>query len=459
MSDRPAARGSLATRLGGWLFRIRTTDRFALTKARLLVGILLVLAGMNVVFTFAVFLDTLHPAIVGTLLALVQATYFAAIALTRAGKVDLAAMLTAVVLTLVQFAVPLLLDGARAHLVFLILPMLVTAFTAGPRTTWALCAIQVGGLVAIGALVPHEIATERLPGTFLLSIGMMLVLLAATSSVMQSLQLALTRSLEHSGRRERELRIRAEAASRTKNQFLAAMSHELRTPLNVIIGYAELLDETLEAGQTLDPEDLETIERIHAAGRHLLVLITNVLDISRIEAGRMSMQVETFDAADLAEEVVAMLAPLAHEQQDELALEVDRRPLAISTDRTKLRQVLFNLLENALKFTHQGRVVLQVESRGGLLALSVVDTGCGIEPGLVDQVFETFVQGPGSTTRRRGGTGLGLALCKRFVEMMEGEIHVASTPGQGTTVRVHLPVDLAVGETSHFGLEPVGVVS
>ncbi|MEM6925693.1 MAG: HAMP domain-containing sensor histidine kinase [Myxococcota bacterium] len=434
-------------------FAATTDDRFTLIKAQLLLGMLLVLSGMNILFTVVVLLDAEQPMIVGGIMALAQLTYLVAIVLARRARVDAAAMLTAVVITAIEFAVPLVLDGARAHLVFLVLPAMVTAFTARPSTTWALCLIQLAGLVWLGVFVPAESPTEMLPPSFLLSVGMMLVLLSTTSSAMQSLLEGLTENLQRAGAREHELRIRAEAASLAKNRFLATMSHELRTPLNVIIGYSELLQEEWTEGE-LDAEDsLDVVGRIHRAANHQLALITNVLDISRIEAGRVALTIDRFELVALAREVVAMLAPMAKEQRDVLEITDAPDELWVSLDRTKVRQILFNLVVNALKFTQDGQVGVALVDSGERVVLSVRDSGDGMDLETQAQVFEPFTQGPGASISRFGGMGLGLALCKGFVELMEGGVDLASAPGQGTTFLVELPKALDVGQTSHAALD------
>lgn len=451
--DPPQGAPGPVRRLFGWFFAIATDDQFALTKGKLLLGILIVLNAMNLAFSAVVLAETEQPFIVGGFMAVAQVTYLLAILLTRRGAVDTAAMMTALVITAIEFAVPLLLDGARVHLVFLMLPMVVTAFTARPRTTWTLCGLQLGGLTWLGLFVPEGPTADPLPPSFLVSIGMMLVLLAATSSVMQSLVQALTDTLGAAGERERQLRVRSESASQAKSQFLASMSHELRTPLTVIIGYAELLREVMDPGEPISEDDVEVVGRIDEAAQHLLVLISNVLDISRIDAGRVSLCVEEFDAAALVREVVAMLQPMAAGQGNQLSLVADVTELRVRLDRTKLRQIMFNLVVNALKFTEAGQVEVAIAESEERVVFTVRDSGCGIQPDMLDTIFDAFVQGPNSTTERHGGIGLGLALCSRFVSMMQGGIDVASTPDVGTTFLVELPRTLDLGETSHLGLE------
>ena len=232
----------------------------------------------------------------------------------------------------------------------------------------------------------------------------------------------------------------AEAANLAKNTFLANMSHELRTPLNAIIGYAELLEEDPTAVQH-KPD----LQKINASGKHLLGLIDDLLDLSRIDAGKFDLQVERFDLGPFIEQVTSSVRPLLDKNGNcfELLLQ---EPLGNMTgDTGRLRQVLLNLLSNAAKFTHQGKVSLTLKrSSVGLaerLLLEVRDTGIGISPEQIDKLFTPFMQADSAATRKYGGTGLGLSICYRLCEMMGGDIKVRSELGVGTCFTVSLPVN------------------
>ncbi|AWV88812.1 response regulator [Bradymonas sediminis] len=236
-------------------------------------------------------------------------------------------------------------------------------------------------------------------------------------------------------------------ASRAKSAFLANMSHELRTPLNAVIGYSELIGEDLDLGiNDLGSLPLESIRsdinKVHKAAKHLLVLINDILDLSKVEAGKMDLHLEPFDLAGLVEEVVDTMSPLVTENNNQIAC-TGEMGIELVADRTKLKQILLNLTGNAVKFTENGEITLHFveESVGGRdgVRIDVVDTGMGIPDDEIDLMFEPFTQVDDSTTRRHGGTGLGLAICKRFCEMMGGFVHVESEVGVGTTVSVHLP--------------------
>lgn len=233
----------------------------------------------------------------------------------------------------------------------------------------------------------------------------------------------------------------AEAANRTKSQFLANMSHELRTPLNAIIGYSEMLAE--EAGDLGRPDFVQDLERIRSSGRHLLSVINEVLDLSKIEAGRMDVFLETFELKPLIKGVIESVAPLVTANGNHLELRVDRAVAGMHTDQTKLRQILLNLLSNACKFTQDGSITVEagLSPAADELVLSVRDTGIGMSAEQLARLFQPFTQADASTTRKYGGTGLGLTISRHFAQMMGGDIAVASDAGKGTVFTVRLPVD------------------
>jgi signal transduction histidine kinase/DNA-binding response OmpR family regulator len=264
-------------------------------------------------------------------------------------------------------------------------------------------------------------------------------------------------SVELSAKNEALARARdeAESANRSKSSFLANMSHEMRTPLNAIIGYSELL---LEEVHELDPaEFVPDLEKIRGAGRHLLGLINDVLDLSKIEAGRMDVALEDVDVRVTAGAVVTLLSGSARQRGNTLDLACDVNVLKVRADAGKLRQALLNLVGNAIKFTNAGRVGMHArrasvaEGRAAgvsgwdelapdtrCVAIDVRDTGIGIAPDVQTRLFNPFTQGDGSTARRYGGTGLGLSLSRRFCQMMGGDVTLASTPGVGSTFTVWL---------------------
>lgn len=241
----------------------------------------------------------------------------------------------------------------------------------------------------------------------------------------------------------------AEAASLAKSAFLANMSHELRTPLNAIIGYSEMLQEEAEERALLDL--LPDLRRVRSAGKHLLALINDILDLSKIDAGRMELSIESFEADAMLGDVVATAAPLADRRKNSLSV-APHAPLGLMrSDPTRVRQVLLNLLGNACKFTENGQVTVSAERRrgtdGDILVFSVADTGIGIPPEAMKRLFREFSQADASTTRKFGGTGLGLAISHRLCEMLGGDIAVRSLEGQGSTFTVTLPAEVAARST------------
>ncbi|MEM9455188.1 MAG: response regulator [Myxococcota bacterium] len=230
-------------------------------------------------------------------------------------------------------------------------------------------------------------------------------------------------------------------ASRAKSQFLANMSHELRTPLNAIIGYSEMLAEEAEdSGQV---ELMQDLGKIRSAGSHLLALINDVLDLSKVEAGAMKLYVEAFDVHTVIKSVVATVTPLVTERNNELTVSVAANLGIMRADLTKIRQTLLNLLSNACKFTDGGHIELRVdrteEDEQPFVRFEVGDTGIGISPEQLKRLFRPFVQADASTTRKYGGTGLGLAISQRFCEMMGGRMEVESTEGEGSVFRMVIP--------------------
>jgi signal transduction histidine kinase/CheY-like chemotaxis protein len=228
-------------------------------------------------------------------------------------------------------------------------------------------------------------------------------------------------------------------ASQHKSQFLANMSHELRTPLNAIIGVTEMLREDAESLH----QDLEPLDRVLGAARHLLALINDILDLSKIEAGRMELQIESFALAPLIANVVKTIEPMAAKNGNQVAVHRDAALGTVNADQMRLRQALLNLLSNANKFTERGTITIEAqegqEDGRDWINIAVADTGIGMTSEQMSRLFQEFSQADASTTRKYGGTGLGLAISKRFCQMMGGDITVESKPGAGSTFTMRLP--------------------
>ncbi|MEO8576463.1 MAG: response regulator [Gemmatimonadales bacterium] len=233
----------------------------------------------------------------------------------------------------------------------------------------------------------------------------------------------------------------SEAANRTKSLFLANMSHELRTPLNAIVGYSEMLQE--EAAERNLDSFVADLEKINGSGRQLLALINDILDLSKIEAGKMELYLEGFDLNALIADVASTIQPMVAKNANELKIECAPNIGGMHADQVKVRQALFNLVSNAAKFTHEGFITLEAErcrmDGEEWIVFRVTDTGIGLSEDKILRLFQDFTQADASTTRKFGGTGLGLALTRRFCQMMGGDVTVRSVPGEGSTFTIKLP--------------------
>jgi signal transduction histidine kinase len=234
-------------------------------------------------------------------------------------------------------------------------------------------------------------------------------------------------------------------SNRLKSEFLANVSHELRTPLNSILGFAELLRDTI--GDKPEPRTTRYLQNILTSGKNLLALITDLLDLAKIEAGRMEVRSEPLSLSDLFEGLVGILKPLSEKKDLTIVSAVGRDVPILHTDPAKLQQVLYNFLANAIKFSPAGEQIdLGVERVDEEhVRISVTDRGGGIEPDKQQIIFEKFRQIDGSVTREHGGTGLGLAISKELTGLLGGNIGVRSTPGQGSTFWIELPVRIEAG--------------
>lgn len=249
--------------------------------------------------------------------------------------------------------------------------------------------------------------------------------------------------------------VAAKEANQAKSAFLAKMSHELRTPMNAIIGYSEMLmEDANDAGDGARSDDLQ---KILSAARHLLGLINDVLDLSKIEAGKMQLYLETFDLQTLVQEVTSTIAPLVEKRKNRLVVSCDPAIGSMFGDSTKIRQALLNLLSNASKFTENGRVELKIERETAdnqvWVAMHVTDTGIGMDEEQMARLFKPFAQADASTSSKFGGTGLGLAISKQFAQMMGGDIGLRSSPGNGSTFTLRVPARVKPARSPYAVIE------
>jgi signal transduction histidine kinase len=244
----------------------------------------------------------------------------------------------------------------------------------------------------------------------------------------------------------------AEAADRAKSAFLLTMSHELRTPLNAIIGYSEMLQEEVEELGDAARHFIPDLRKVQGAGKHLLALIDSILEIAKIEAGKLELHLETFDLSSMIQEVVIAIQPLAEAKANTLDVRFADDLGTMRADRAKVRQSVFNLLSNACKFTEQGMITLTVMRKPSLpsawITFRIADTGIGMTPEQIEKLFQSFTQADASTTRKYGGPGLGLAITRRFCQVMGGDVSVESELGKGSTFTMRLPTEVAAANST-----------
>ncbi len=283
----------------------------------------------------------------------------------------------------------------------------------------------------------HKVLTEQL-GNAYLQLQLMTAELEKTNKDLEYKVLERTDDLRKSNMALRDAIKKTQEADRLKSEFIANVSHELRTPLNSIIGFSKVLMSGID-GEINDPQRVD-LSAIYNSGRHLLEIINSILELSKIEAGKTELHVTAFDLVPIIEEIITASQTLIMGKRVKIDGKILSALPIIEADATKIRQIIFNLVSNASKFTEEGYITVQARAEQDNVFISVMDTGIGIDVNQLDIIFERFRQVDGSSTRRAGGTGLGLSIAKKFVEMHHGELKVESRPGKGSTFTMVLPI-------------------
>lgn len=330
---------------------------------------------------------------------------------------------------------------------YMAIAVVLAGFGLKIRQLWISCAMGALGLVLLVVFLPgHPLGTSLNPmqivDVVVLTTGVAYFLSVSIRTSIQAQELAHRRleELDVQRRLAEQAAAHAEVASDSKSMFLANVSHELRTPLNAILGYSELM---LEEAQDRGGSDFDQdISRVHDAATHLRRLIDDVLDLSKVEAGRMELVLEEVEVEPFLNEVARSVSPLTMQGRNTLIVQAQiAKGLSLKTDRTRLRQVLLNLLSNACKFTEAGEIVLRAQVLERELCLEVRDTGRGMSEDELLRAFEIFVTASASTSRRHKGTGLGLPLTRRICALLGGRVEATSAPGEGSSFLVFLPLE------------------
>ena len=312
--------------------------------------------------------------------------------------------------------------------------------------------------------IAASLRTQRRYQTLLLAMGVLFVVfsMGLIISLRRSVNSKLARAyglLEEENRERKRLfeeaqqaRAAAERANHAKSAFLANMSHELRTPLNAIIGFTRIVRR--KGADTLPDKQVKNLDKVLASADHLLGLINTILDIAKIEAGRVEVQVTTFDVAELVDESVISVQPLIKQEQVSLGKEIEADLPLVYSDQEKIKQILINLLSNAAKFTDQGGITVCACHRDGTLALSVNDTGIGISEEALGRIFEEFQQADSTTRQQYGGTGLGLSISRSLARLLGGDLTATSVNGQGSTFTLKVPLHYEAAKESSGATHP-----
>ncbi len=385
------------------------------------------------------------PVLSGLVLGLTTCVVALGLRFAKQGKVTLAGAWTALGLSILVHLSVIASGGVNIFLYFATLTPLVMSQVARLRYVVPNVALNIFLVGVVMWQVPNFAGGADMPRNFF---PVLILMHLCTGLLSYSVSRTNTHFFDKLLGTQEDLRAaehRAIAANKAKSTFLANMSHELRTPLNAIIGYAEILLDESEDDEEFDlAQSQHDIEKIRHSGKHLLTLINSILDLAKVEAGKMQIDLTRFPARDLIEELYATALPLVEERGNTLKVRITDDLDQLHTDRTKLFQVLLNLLSNAAKFTTNGQITLSVLPRvDGRWDWHVEDEGIGIARDVQAHIFEDFVQASTTTTREYGGTGLGLSLCVQLTKLLQGELSLESEPGVGSRFTVTIPHELA----------------
>lgn len=425
-----------------WLeqLQVDSDDPDEIRRARLFIA---VCCAFGLCGVFALLLLPFMPSVAFMLatlivLLLVEGAYALAIYWSLRGRVDRAAMLVGVVLSSSIFIFNGSMADWKSSTLWILCFSCVVVGTGlrASRIWYYWCFNSILYLVTF-AMQPHYYFEDE--GEPLHGLVMLTILTASTSGVH-----TIVASHERNFRVMLDAVRDAQASSHAKSMFLANMSHELRTPLNAIKGYSELIEEEMEEEGFEKEMIAQDLARIKNSSGHLLSLIDDVLDLSKIESGKMEFATTFFSLNELLEEVVALFAPAARRHNNRLQIFMTEE-MTISSDELRIRQILFNLISNAVKFTSDGLIEVHLERcqhHEADILIHVRDTGIGMTPEQLERVFDAFTQADVSTTRKYGGTGLGLTLCRKLAELLGGSLQASSKPDKGSTFTLRLPREL-----------------
>lgn len=441
------------SRISRWLLTIKTSDPDVARRCVILA--LIALLTLSVSISSAPFILTsgigdwrLSAIFLITISAFQLTGYY----LARRGKIEPGAFILTFGLSVAVNASPIASDGLNMFMPFAALLPIFLGLLAQPRWIVPNIAFNITGVLVASSAYPGFANGLTTPKIFVPALVLMHIAGGAASWVsartnsyyFRKLEAA-NQALEHARDAQKSAAERARAASSAKSSFLAAMSHEVRTPLNAILGYSEIILEEVRADD-IDNASLEQdIDAIHSASTHLLALINQMLDLAKIEAGKMTQHITAFDLDKLITELTDTIEPLVRAHDNELLIDTTCPGVMLETDRIKLKQILLNLLSNAAKFTTRGEISIIISASDSTFDVTVRDTGVGISEEAQQRIFDSFVQAEDSTSSDYGGTGLGLALCKQLTELLGGEIAVSSTLGEGTSFSISFPAELIIG--------------